>query len=113
MKRSNVPDSSNIKDCIKKTLNESNPLVIYDWMLDAKLRQADLLVFAAIFDQLRHEPRTPQYVKVVDLAKRIHYTHSAILHCIDRLVAQGFLYVRGTQHMKVYSLYPFDTLDLK
>lgn len=113
MKRVHQLDSSAVKDCIKETLTEENPLKIYNWMLDANLRQADLFVFACIFEQLRHEPSTPQYVKVIDIANRLHYRHTSILHSIQRLVENEFLYVQGTSHNKVYSLYPFGTLDLK
>lgn len=104
--------TAGIPDRVKQTL-ESTHVPVYDWMLDAGLHQADLLVYAAIFDILRHEPLTPQKIKLSDVAKRLHYTPQAVYGTMNILVDHQFLYRQGSRQDSLFSLYPFDTLDLK
>lgn len=104
--------TSAVKDRVKQTL-ESNCICIYDWMLDTGLHQCDLLVYAALFDELRHEPMTPMKLSLSDLARRLHYSVSSIHASIDVLAEHEFIYRQGERNKTVYSIYPFNTLDLK
>ena len=105
-------NTDGIEDRIKQTLQEV-PLPIYGWMLDTNLRQAELLTYAALFDELRHEPLTPKYIKLSDVAKRLHYDRHRMYEVIDNLVSYKLIYRQGTRRNSLYSLYPFNTLDLK
>jgi len=101
-----------VNDRIKQTLGcKFTP--IYEWMFDTGLHQCDLLVYAALFDELRHYPKTPQNINLSDIARKIHYSPSSVCTSVDMLVEHGFLYRQGERTKTVYSLSPFNTLDLK
>lgn len=100
------------KDRIKQTL-ECKYTPLYEWMFETGLHQCDLIVYAALFDELRRYPRTPQNINMSDLARRIHYSPSSVHASIDMLVEHGFVYRQGERTKTLYSLYPFNTLDLK
>ena len=101
-----------VNDRIKQTLGcEYTP--IYEWMFDTGLHQCDLLVYAALFNELRRYPKTPMYVSMSDIARKIHYSPSSVAASVDMLVEHGFIYRRGERTKTLYSIYPFNTLDLK
>lgn len=104
--------TSGVSDRIKQTLG-STAIPVYDWMLDTGLHQCDLLVYAAIFDILRHEPLTPQRINLSEVARRIHYTRQSVYNAVDMLVEHKFLFSQGSGNTTIFSLSPFDTLDLK
>ena len=106
IKKDNVPDR------IKQTL-DCTSVPLYDWMFDIGLHQCDLLVYAVAFDELRKEPHNPKKLVMTDMAKRIHYSVPSVCHSVDMLVDHGFLYRQGRNKNIWYSIYPFDTLDLK
>lgn len=101
-----------VSDRVKQTL-ECECIPIYTWMLDTGLHQCDLLVYAALFNELRHYPRTPMKINMSNIARRLHYSPSSVFASIDMLVEHGFVYRQGERTNTVYSLYPFNTLDLK
>ena len=98
-------------DRIKQTL-EADVVPIYDWMFDTGLHQCDLLVYAALFDELRHEPFTPQRIEQKKIAERIHYTPQAVGGSVDLLRKLKYIFTRGERRNMLFSLYPFDTLGL-
>lgn len=95
------------------TTIENTSIPIYDWMLDTGLHQADLLVYAAIFDILRHNPLEPQRINLARLSKRIHYTRQAVYGAVSLLTNQQFIFTQGEGRNTLFSIYPFETLDLK
>lgn len=112
MQKSYEIKSTEVPDRIKMTLG-STSIPVYDWMFETGLHQCDLLVYAALFDILRHEPLTPQRINLAQLGRRIHYGRQAVYGSIELLVNHQFLFSRGEGRETLYSLYPFDTLDLK
>jgi DNA-binding MarR family transcriptional regulator len=81
---------------------------MYDWMFDAGLHQAELVVYAAIFDILRHEPHKPQRINFRELADRIKYSCASVIYSVDMLVEHGFLYSKGVRQDRIVSLYPIN-----
>lgn len=104
--------TENVPDRIKQTL-KSSCVPIYDWMFDIGLHQCDLLVYAAFFDELRHEPLTPKNIKLTDIANRIHYSVPSVCNSLNMLVEHNILFRQGERSFTKFSIYPFDTLDLK
>lgn len=102
------PNQSTVEQTIK---NKSIP--IYDWMLDTGLHQADLLVYAALFDVLRHKPLEPQRINLAKFSRRIKYTRQAVYGSVSLLTNQQFIFTQGEGRNTLYSIYPFQTLDLK
>ena len=108
IKKQIKPDG--VPDRVKQTLS-SKSIPIYYWMLDAGLHQADLLVYAAMFDILRHEPHTPKKINLaVEIGEPIHYTRQAVYGAVDMLVDHGFLYRQGSGRDALFSLYPINKL---
>ena len=103
-------DSTRVPDRIKQTLESPRGVMMYDWMFDTGLHQADLLVYACMFNELRDTPNTPQRVNMSEIARRIHYSPSSVHFSVDMLVEHGFLYSRGSRMDTVYSLYPITKL---
>lgn len=104
--------TAGVPDRIKQTL-ESYYVPIYDWMFDTDLHQADLLVYAALFDVLRHEPLTPMHISMTDIAKRIHYTLPSVTGSVELLRNCKLIFTQGERKNTLFSLFPFNTLDLK
>ena len=104
--------TSRVEGCKYDTLNLTS-IPIYDWMLETNLHQADLLVYAALFDELKDEPLMPQQINLSDIARRIHYSSSSVYGAVDLLVNLKLIFTQGDSRNKLFSLYPFDTLDLK
>jgi DNA-binding MarR family transcriptional regulator len=105
-------NTEGVTDHIKQTL-QASVIPIYDWMLDTGLGQADLLVYAALFDVLRHEPLTPMHISQKEIAKRVHYSQQSVGCSLNVLRNAKLIFTQGERRNMLFSLYPFDTLDLK
>lgn len=68
---------------------------------------------AAIFDVLRHDPLQPQRINMTNVAKRIKYTPAAVHGSVEMLTNHQMLFTRKDGKSLLFSLYPFNTLDLK
>ena len=112
MKKNYQINTAAVQDCIRKTLC-SKKVPIYDWMFETNLHQADLLVYAAMFDILRHYPHEPQRIELKTIAERIHYSVQSVFGSIELLERAKLIYSQGERKNTVYSLFPFDTLDLR
>lgn len=105
-------NTEGVTDRIKQTLGAS-VIPVYDWMLDTGLGQADLLVYAALFDELRHQPLTPMHISQKEIAERVHYSQQSVGCSLNVLRKAQLIFTQGERRNILYSLYPFDTLDLK
>lgn len=107
MNNKEKPNSEGVQDKVKLALEQCG-VEIYPWMFDTGLHQADLLVYACMFDILKRYPLTPQRVNMSDIGRRIHYSPSSVHFSVDMLVDHGFLFRKGERKGQVYSLYPIE-----
>ena len=112
MKKNYQINTTAVPDRIKQTL-EAECVPVYDWMFETNLHQADLLVYAAMFDILRHYPHKPQRIELKTIAQRINYSVQAVSGSIQLLENMQLIFSQGERKNTVYSLFPFDTLDLR
>lgn len=112
MKKNFQFNSAAVQDCVKQTLG-AQKTPIYDWMFEIGLHNADLLVYAAMFDILRHYPHEPQRIELKTIAKRINYSVQSVSGSLQLLRNAKLIFSQGERKSTVYSLFPFDTLDLR